>query len=138
MTFRLRIIKSVLFCLFAVFLAGTVVAAAEIKLGDTDIDGDVTIIDATCIQRSLAGLAVSGEFSRQAADVDGSGDIEITDATFIQRWLAEIPTPYPIGEEIESSSEPPTQPTEPSSQPTESPTQRPTDEEGWGHDVFRP
>ena len=68
-------------------------------LGDVDGNGEVTIIDATLLQRYLVELNVNA-FDSEAADTDGDGDISIADATFIQRWLAQIPTPYNIGDPI--------------------------------------
>ena len=68
----------------------------DVILGDTDGDSDVTILDATYIQRELAGLS-NPCFVDEASDVDGDGDMTILDATFIQRWLAGINDPYPIG-----------------------------------------
>lgn len=76
-------------------------AAAQdsILLGDADGSGDVTILDATAIQRSLAALA-NDSFDEKAADTDGIGGVTILDATYIQRWLAAIPVDYAIGEPI--------------------------------------
>ena len=124
MTFRLRISAAILLGAVILLFAGTASASGEILLGDADGDTKITILDATCIQRTLAGLPVDGNFSKLAADVDGSGEIEITDATYIQRWLVNLKPPYPIGEAIDA--------------PTEPPSERPTDEEGWGLDIFRP
>lgn len=121
MTCKFRKIRLVLLSAAVMMLAGTVIAVAANRLGDTDSDGEVTISDVTCIQMYVAELPVSSGFSEQAADVDGSGTIDITDATLIQQWLADLETPYPIG-----------------IRPTEAPTQRPTDAEGWGCDIFRP
>ncbi len=70
--------------------------AAGYILGDADGDGVVTILDATVIQRILAGFTVPS-FNEKAADVDGDG-LDITDATKIQRFLAEFIDPYHIGE----------------------------------------
>ena len=68
-------------------------------LGDADGDGTVTIADATCIQKHLAGLPTSA-FVAEAADTDGDGYITITDATFIQKWLANLPSNENIGKPI--------------------------------------
>ncbi len=76
----------------------TVAPAAGILRGDADLTGDVTILDATAIQRTLAALAVSA-FSERAADIDGNG-LEILDATYIQRWLAGLENTYGVGEPI--------------------------------------
>jgi len=68
-----------------------------IILGEVDGDDEVTIIDATLIQRKLVEMPVS-TFNELAADVDGNEELEVVDATYIQRYLAEFPIPYPIGE----------------------------------------
>ena len=68
-------------------------------LGDVNMDGEVSIIDATLIQRKVSDMKVNA-FDEKAADVDGSGDVEIIDATLIQRYLAFIETSYLIGEQI--------------------------------------
>ncbi|MBQ3265478.1 MAG: hypothetical protein IJH07_06845 [Ruminococcus sp.] len=59
-------------------------------LGDVDGDGDVTIIDATLIQRHLAGITIPFEFNETVADVDKDGSATIIDVTVLQRWLAGI------------------------------------------------
>ena len=68
-------------------------------IGDVDGDGCVTIMDATTIQRRLAGLKISKWLSK-LADFDGDGEITILDATFIQRRLADLPTIGNIGNPI--------------------------------------
>ena len=75
MTFKLSKIKSVLFSAAVLMLTVTVAAAAGNLLGDSDSSGAVNVIDATCIQRLLAEMPVSGSFSEQNADVDGNGVI---------------------------------------------------------------
>lgn len=72
---------------------------APILLGDVDGDGEVTIIDATFIQRKLAGIAVS-PYVEAAADTDGDTVVTIIDATFIQRKLAGLPSNENIGKPI--------------------------------------
>ena len=68
-------------------------------LGDVDGDGEVTIFDATAIQRHLANLPTTA-FNEAAANVDGDGEVSIFDATAIQRFLAGLPCPAGIGEPI--------------------------------------
>lgn len=65
-------------------------------IGDTDGDEEVTICDATLIQRQLADIPVFA-FDEKAANVDGNG-LSITDVTQIQRYLAGIDDPCNIGE----------------------------------------
>ena len=62
-------------------------------LGDADVDGEVTILDATTIQRVLAGFAVT-DFNEILADADNDMEVSILDATAIQRYLVGLPTSY--------------------------------------------
>ena len=78
------ILAAVLVILSAVI---SVSAANTYIRGDVDSNGDVTIIDATLIQRKLASLQV-GSFNEKAADADNDGSVTILDATAIQRYLA--------------------------------------------------
>ena len=125
--------------LIAVTLIPVISASAEISedndsliLGDADGDGEVTILDATRIQRYLVGLVNMTDEEIEAADADEDGELTILDATAIQRWLAGYEITHPIGEPI-TQSETPTQavteaPTEtPTEAPTEAPTQAPTE-----------
>lgn len=70
-------------------------------LGDADGSGDVTILDATAIQRYLANLP-NEAFDEKAADADGIGGVTILDATAIQRWLAGFDDGYAIAEQLSS------------------------------------
>lgn len=66
--------------------------------GDSDNDGQVTIVDASWIQRKLGGLSITNSFKSKAADVDNNG-LDINDATWIQRYLSGIGNnPHKIGE----------------------------------------
>ncbi len=67
-------------------------------LGDADGSGDVDTIDATWIQRSLAGFKPSDSINEAAADVDGDGDVTAIDVTFILRYCVGVKVPYAIGE----------------------------------------
>ena len=67
-------------------------------LGDADGDGEVTIIDATNIQKKLANLPLSCRFNETAADTDGDDKVTIIDATYIQRWLADFENNFRINE----------------------------------------
>ena len=68
-------------------------------LGDANGDGGITILDATVIQRYLAGFSVNDpERAVRCGDVSSTG-ISILDATMIQRYLAGFTVPYQIGSE---------------------------------------
>lgn len=65
-------------------------AGAYSLIGDADGDGDVSVLDATRIQRTVASLDSLDPLHRYLADVDGSGEASVIDATIIQRKIAEI------------------------------------------------
>ena len=69
--------------------------ASSIVYGDADGDGEVTILDVTYIQRSIAGVPMSKTINTLNADVDGDGDISIIDATLIQRFMVGIIDKFP-------------------------------------------
>lgn len=58
---------------------------APVFRGDADTDGEVTILDATTIQRRLAGIVVFCD--ERNADYDLDREVTILDATAIQRSL---------------------------------------------------
>jgi alpha-amylase len=69
----------------------TVPAGTTARMGDADNDGKVTIVDATRIQRVLAGLTSKSPYYDIVADIDQDKKVTIVDATCIQRWLAGLP-----------------------------------------------
>lgn len=95
---KTRKFLSVLLAALLVIMSGVVcVSAAEneehpdLLAGDADRDGDVTILDATKIQRVMAELDSLDELSRQVAKNEFSAEeLTILDATNIQRWLADL------------------------------------------------
>ncbi len=68
-------------------------------LGDADGDNDVTVLDATVIQRQFASIPTFN-YIKEAADADEDNEVTIIDATVIQRWLAELPSNDRIGQLI--------------------------------------
>lgn len=65
--------------------------------GDADGDGEVNIIDATTIQKVIAGLETDRDgWIKRRGNVTGGG-LDITDATAVQRYLAKLNDPYKIG-----------------------------------------
>ena len=57
-------------------------------MGDVNLDGKITVVDATTIQRYLAQLETLSDTQKALADVDKSGNITVVDATTIQRYIA--------------------------------------------------
>ena len=66
-------------------------------LGDVDGDDNISIVDATFIQRHLASIPIPFEFNEKVSDSDEDGIISIMDATYIQRWLANLKANDNIG-----------------------------------------
>ena len=81
---------------------------SKLLRGDADADNEVSVLDATRIQRTLVDLDTIDKAHEPCADVDGDNDIAIVDATAIQRYLAGIANPYHINEYI-SGSQPATE-----------------------------
>ncbi len=103
----------------------TTAPSTRIMIGDADGDNAITIVDATRIQRNIAGLIILGKNAMIAADADEDGDITILDATAVQRHLADLPTEARnIGKYIGGVA--PTTAPQPTAAPTAAPTQRPT------------
>ena len=73
--------------------------------GDADGDGEVSIIDATCIQRYLVEIPVLS-FHMEAAIVSGEDELSIIDATLIQRKLVNLIDRFPVEEQIQPTEEP--------------------------------
>lgn len=70
----------------------------NVKLGDADGDGSVSITDVTKVQRYLAELDTLEGIYLHAADVNQDGSVDISDATVIQMYLADYALTYPIDE----------------------------------------
>lgn len=63
-------------------------------LGDVNEDGDINILDATTVQRSVANIITLSKSQQLAADVNGDGEVSIVDATKIQQYIASIITTF--------------------------------------------
>jgi transcription antitermination factor NusG len=64
------------------------------KLGDVDNDGEITIMDATAIQRHIAKSKILTDDEISRADTDRDGEISIMDTTAIQRYIAKLITEF--------------------------------------------
>lgn len=103
--------KKFLSALLVIAIAGTAFAAAPTalaktttyKLGDTNMDGAVTVSDVTEIQRVIAQLNADKKgYIKLLGDVNGGG-LDITDATELQKYLADFKTEYPINKKLIST-----------------------------------
>ena len=59
-------------------------------VGDVDMDGEITILDVTLLQRYLANINELTPEQLMYADVDDNGEVEILDATILQRYDVEL------------------------------------------------
>ena len=102
-----------LFLLLSILLCSTVItSAAAHRKGDVDLDGEVTILDATVIQRVLVEMIEDSDgHILRCGDIDGGG-LSIMDVTFIQRYLAQMDDGYPIGDIVDDDPQPTEKPTE--------------------------
>ena len=80
-----------LFVLMAVSVFSAFAVEDETKnalvYGDVNIDGDITVIDASDIQKYIVGLEELTADSKSVAEVDSDGAISVMDATSIQKYI---------------------------------------------------
>lgn len=62
----------------------------DVTLGDVNMDGDITVIDATEVQKYVAHSVAFTNDQFTAADVDHDNTITVKDATTIQKFVANI------------------------------------------------
>ena len=62
----------------------------NILIGDTNGDGNVTIADATELQKYLANIIDFDDEQLAVADTNGDGSVSIADATQIQKYIAQL------------------------------------------------
>ncbi|MGN0450088.1 MAG: leucine-rich repeat protein [Ruminococcus sp.] len=79
-----------------VFVSGTANPTEPTKpvqiIGDVNGDGSVTVLDATMLQKYIAGLTSLSDEQLTLADTNGDGSVTILDATQIQKYLAGLVT----------------------------------------------
>lgn len=63
---------------------------SKFQIGDTNLDGSITISDVTEIQKHIAELIHFSDEQILLADTNGDGVVNITDATHLQKYLAEF------------------------------------------------
>lgn len=127
-----KIISLLLLAFILSAFAGVAVSADAVDtylVGDADGDGSVSVLDATRVQRILAGLVKDEDGSMSMRGNVKGDQLDILDATAIQRFVAGFKDNNNVGVRVSIS------PTEPSSEsvtepatvsPTEPETQKPT------------
>ena len=82
-----KILASVLTLAIAAGSAVIGVSAQASPMGDVSLDGQVSIKDATTIQKACASLIELSGNQRKRADIDQNNKVNISDATALQRSL---------------------------------------------------
>lgn len=60
----------------------------DISIGDINLDGVISIDDATIVQKYLADISVLTEQQKAMADFDGNGIVSIEDVTLLQKFIS--------------------------------------------------
>ncbi len=56
-------------------------------IGDVNSDGDISVVDATLVQKYIVGLENLTDFQKKSADVNDENEISVVDATLIQKYI---------------------------------------------------
>ena len=56
-------------------------------IGDVNSDGDISVVDATLVQKYIVGLENLKDFQKKSADVNDDNEITVVDATLIQKYI---------------------------------------------------
>ena len=100
--------------------------------GDSDGNGEVSVMDATTVQRYLADVITDESICLDFADCDENEDVNVLDATLIQRYVASLNGSANVGKVIEYT--PNVEPSDPTVEPT-TPTVAPTTPPAPGNKV---
>ena len=83
----------------AMMMSVSVKAESRI-LGDVDGDGEISITDATIIQRYTIGIQTPVTVTSSVADIDGDRVVTVMDASHLQRWMVNVSDSYPISKPV--------------------------------------
>ena len=98
-------IKSVLSLSLCMAMMMSVSVRAESRmLGDVDGDGEISITDATVIQRYTVGIKTPVAVTSSVADIDGDHAVTVMDASHLQRRLVNVSDSYPISKPVAEPS----------------------------------
>lgn len=93
--------------------------------GDVNGDGDITVVDATLVQKHVVQLETLSADKQILADVNGDNTISVVDATLIQKYIVQLEDWGRTGDVYQA--EQPTTPEPTSAEPTTvKPTAQPT------------
>ena len=86
-------------CVFGASADSTYTPPEEFIYGDVDMDGEVTIRDATLVQKGVAEVVYLTAVQRYLADTEGEG-FSVRNATAIQKHLAGLDTTSSVDEVV--------------------------------------
>lgn len=98
--------------------------------GEVNGDGDITIVDATLVQKHVAQLETLSADKQILADVNGDNTISVVDATLIQKYIVQLKDWGRTGDVYQAEQPTTPEPTtaEPTTvKPTAQPTTKPAD-----------
>ena len=103
--------------------------------GDVNGDGDITVVDATLVQKHVVQLETLSADKQILADVNGDNTISVVDATLIQKYVVRLEDWGRTGDVYQAEQPTPPEPTtaepttaKPTAQPTTAePTTKPAD-----------
>lgn len=98
--------------------------------GDVNGDGDITIVDATLVQKHVVQLETLSADKQILADVNGDNTISVVDATLIQKYIVQLKDWGRTGDVYQAEQPTTPEPTtaEPTTvKPTAQPTTKPAD-----------
>ncbi len=86
-------------CVFGASAESTYTLPEEFIYGDVDMDGEVTVRDATLVQKGVAEVVYLTAVQRYLADTEGEG-FSVRNATAIQKHLAGLDTASSVDEVV--------------------------------------
>jgi len=98
--------------------------------GDVNGDGDITVVDATLVQKHVVQLETLSADKQILADVNGDNTISVVDATLIQKYIVQLEDWGRTGDVYQAEQPTTPKPTtaEPTTvKPTAQPTTKPAD-----------
>lgn len=89
-----KFLAALLFVIMLTCMFAPNVNAAQ-KMGDVNGDGEITIRDATDIQKSIVQILTDKDnYNAKYADFDRNGSIDVKDSTLIAKYLVELVIDY--------------------------------------------
>ena len=76
--------------------AERVYATQSIQIGDADLDGRITLMDAVLLSKAVNGSVAISDAQKISMDCDGDGDITANDTTVLMQFLVHLVDTLPL------------------------------------------